>query len=121
VNLGPTINTSSSDNGPAFSKDGLSLYFGSSRPGGFGLMDIWVSQRDSVNDDCGAPVNLGPTINTASGDLLPALSRDGHWMFFTSTRPGGFAPTTSAAWSRRQHGAGGRRRQQRDGIHTIQH
>jgi hypothetical protein len=31
--------------GPAISKDGLSLYFGSNRPGGSGSFDIWVSQR----------------------------------------------------------------------------
>ena len=31
--------------GPALSADGLSLYFDSNRPGGFGGNDLWVSQR----------------------------------------------------------------------------
>jgi hypothetical protein len=35
-------------------------------------------------------VNLGPTINTAAAESIPAFSRDGHWMFFTSDRAGGF-------------------------------
>ena len=90
VNLGPTINSPSTDFGPAISKDGLSLYFSSTRADGFGGEDIWVSQRANRNDPWGPPVNLGPTINTGSRELLPNFSRDGHWMFFASDRPGGF-------------------------------
>jgi len=90
VNLGPTVNTGSIDAGPALSKDGLSLYFNSNRPGGFGGNDIWVSQRASRDDAWGAPVNLGPTINTASNEDTPSFSRDGHTMYFNSDRPGGF-------------------------------
>src|SRR5262249_6104396 len=79
VNLGPTINTTFNESGAALSEDGLSLYFNSNRPGGVGGPDIWVSQRDSVDDEWGAPVNLGPTINTTSAETVPAFSRDGHW------------------------------------------
>ena len=35
-------------------------------------------------------MNLGPTINTAATEFVPAFSADGHWMFFASDRPGGF-------------------------------
>ncbi len=90
VNLGPTVNTGFIDAGPALSKDGLSLYFNSNRPGGFGGNDIWVSRRASREDAWGAPVNLGPTINTASNEDTPSFSRDGHTMYFNSDRPGGF-------------------------------
>ena len=31
INLGPTVNSTSMDRGPAISKDGLSLYFASNR------------------------------------------------------------------------------------------
>jgi hypothetical protein len=104
VNLGPTINTTFNENSAALSKDGLSLYFDSTRPGGFGSNDIWVSQRDSVDDDWGAPVNLGPTINTASAETVPAFSRDGHWMFFGSDRAGGFgANDIWASWRPQTH------------------
>src|SRR5437773_4240357 len=48
VNLGPTVNTGFIDAGPALSKDGLSLYFNSNRPGGYGGNDIWVSQRAKI-------------------------------------------------------------------------
>jgi hypothetical protein len=102
VNLGPTINSASTDFGPALSKDGLSLYFTSNRSGGFGGFDIWVSQRQAVDDAWGAPVNLAATINSVSNDFVPAFSRDGHWMFFASNRPGGFGGDDIwASW--RQH------------------
>src|SRR2546425_4002406 len=90
VNLGPVINSVLRENGPAISKDGLSLYFGSFRDGGFGGSDIWVSHRAGVDDSWGPPVNLGPTINTAVLEAVPEFSRDGHWMFFNRVGgPGG--------------------------------
>src|SRR5437667_11762840 len=36
------INSVANEQHPAISKDGLSLYFASGRPGGCGKMDIWV-------------------------------------------------------------------------------
>jgi Tol biopolymer transport system component len=90
VNLGPVINSAFSDQGPAISKNGLSLYFTSNRPGGLGgPFDMYVSQRASVDDPWGSPINLGPTVNTAFDEGNPALSRDGHFLFFQSKRPGG--------------------------------
>ena len=89
VSLGSLINSSASDQGPAISKDGLSLYFHSNRPGGLGGFDMYVSQRESVTDPWGAPINLGPTVNTAFDEGNPAFSRDGHLLFFQSIRPGG--------------------------------
>ena len=90
-NLGAAINSAFSDQGPAISKDGLSLYFSSNRPGGLGgPFDMYVSQRASVDDPWGLPLNLGPTVNTAFDEGNPAFSRDGHFLFFQSKRPGGF-------------------------------
>jgi hypothetical protein len=90
MNLGPTINTSSTDAGPAISKDGLSLYFNSNRAGGFGDNDIWVSHRVTLGASWGIPQNLGPIINSGALEGVPALSRDGHWLFFNSNRAGGY-------------------------------
>jgi hypothetical protein len=90
VNLGPVINSAFSDQGPAISKDGLSLYITSNRPGGLGGFDMYVSQRASVDDPWGSPVNLGPTVNTAFDEGEQGFSRDGHFLFFQSKRPGGF-------------------------------
>src|SRR5262249_29877127 len=90
LNLGHTFNSSVSDSAAAVSKDGLSLYFYSNRSGGLGGNDIWVSQRASTEDAWGTPVNLGATVNSGSMDFVPALSRDEHWLFFGSDRPGGY-------------------------------
>ncbi|MEP6741196.1 MAG: hypothetical protein ABJB61_01760 [bacterium] len=89
VNLGAAVNSAFSDQGPSISKNGLSLYFTSNRPGGFGGFDMYVSQRASVDDPWGAPVNLGATLNTAFDEGNQAFSRDGHFLFFQSKRPGG--------------------------------
>src|SRR5262245_5107375 len=89
VNLGSVVNSTAAEVGPALSGDGLSLYISVTKTGGFGGMDIWVSQRPSVSDAWGAPVNLGATINTTAVEFVPAFSKDGHWMFFASDRTGG--------------------------------
>jgi len=91
THLGCLVNSTANDQGPAISKDGLSLYFWSDRLGGAGGQDIWVARRASPDAPWDPPSNLGPPINTAGTDGIPSLSRDGHWMFFNSNRmPGGF-------------------------------
>ena len=44
VNLGPTVNSSDIDQGPVLSADGLTLVFGSKRPGGQGALDLWMTR-----------------------------------------------------------------------------
>ena len=88
INLGPNVNSTSLDRGPAISKDGLSLYFASNRPDSIGGEDIYVSQRETRDDEWGPAMNLGPIINTTDNEMVPAFSRDGHLMFFASNRPG---------------------------------
>lgn len=90
VSLGPAINGPFNDQQAALSKDGLSLYFASNRPGtpGPGPNDIWVSHRDCLDCAWSAPTNLGAPVNTGANEAAPALSRDGHRLFFLSNRPG---------------------------------
>jgi WD40 repeat protein len=89
VNLGPMINTGFNEQGPNLSRDGLSLYFGSDRPGGSGGFDIWVAHRDCEDCPWQAPENVGSIINSSANETGPGLSPDGHLLFLTSTRPGG--------------------------------
>ena len=88
TNLGPTVNSSAADHNPSISADGLSLYFGSYRPGGSGDSDIWVTTRATTNDGWGEPINLGPIINSSVNDGGPCLSADGLAMYFESRRGG---------------------------------
>lgn len=45
TNLGPRFNTLFSDERPAISADGMTLYFISNRPGGSGFFDLWEARR----------------------------------------------------------------------------
>lgn len=89
MNLGSTVNSPHHELIPEISPDGLSLYFTSGRPGGFGRNDLWVSSRPTMNDSWSEPANLGPVINSPGNDAAPSISRDGHYLFFSSTRAGG--------------------------------
>ena len=89
VNLGATLNGSSTDTHPWISTDGLSLLFASSRAGGQGNYDLWTATRAAVGDAFGAPLNLGPTVNTSYRESRPCLSADGLDLYFTTNRPGG--------------------------------
>jgi len=108
VNLGSSVNSAFEDQTPALSRDGLTLYFGSPRPGGFGLGDLWVSRRASRDDPWGSAENVGPTINTAASEVAPFVSRDGHTLFFVSNRAGGFGDfDVMTAWRAHTHDAFG--------------
>src|SRR6266581_5826175 len=89
VNLGAPINSAANEMNAALSPDELSLYFVSTRSGGLGGADIWVSRRASLDAPWGEPVNLGPNVNGPGLDAAPAVSLDGHLLFFSSDRPGG--------------------------------
>ena len=60
------LNTPFQDGCPIQSPDGLSLYIASTRPGGVGLLDIWVARRDEKSDPWGAPENLGLPCNRSA-------------------------------------------------------
>lgn len=83
------LNSPFDDGGPAISKNGLSLYFHSTRPGGRGNTDVWVAHRESVTDSWGVPQPLGLNVNSAFVENSPNLSRDEHLLLFASDRPGG--------------------------------
>jgi len=107
LNLGPTVNSSDTENDPGISADGLSLYFNSYRPGGLGNAEIWVTTRKTKADPWGTPVNLGPMVNSSANENAPSLSADGLSLYFSSDRPGGYGArdlwvttrkTTTDAW-----------------------
>jgi Tol biopolymer transport system component len=86
MNLGDTVNSEYPDGNPTLSGDGLTLIFSSERVGGKGSGDLWMTQRSSVTEPWGEPVNIGGTVNTNSYEGAPSLSPDGRWLFYTSTQ-----------------------------------
>jgi len=87
VNLGPTVNSTSSDSSPFLTRDGLALFFTSTRPspsGHDGFENIWVSRRTSVAEPFGAPASLGEHFTSFYHLVDPCLSPDGKTLFFGS-------------------------------------
>ena len=71
INQGPNINTVAEEF--HFTQDkGGTVYFTSSRPGGYGGTDIYGAMQLGPNK-WGPARNLGPQVNTAAADMCPAL------------------------------------------------
>ena len=73
---------------PAISSDGLTLYFSSDMPGGFGDYDLWKVTRASTADDFGRPVNLTSVVNTRGKEVMPVLRGDTVMYFSSDGHPG---------------------------------
>lgn len=82
-NLGYTVNTEFWESAPSLSPDKRDLYFASSRPGGYGGSDLYVSHR-LPNGRFSVPENMGPEINTAGNESCPFIHADNHTLYFTS-------------------------------------
>jgi hypothetical protein len=81
--LNRNINTRYYESHAAVSSDGKKLYFTSNREGGFGELDLWVSEKDATGD-WGLPVNLGNAVNTPYNEETPFISADGNTLTFSS-------------------------------------
>jgi hypothetical protein len=89
-NLGPTVNALGfGDYSPELSLDGLTLYFSSSRPGGQGDADLYVTTRPSIDDPWEPAQNLGPGVNSSHFDGQPSVSANGKSLYWDSDRPDG--------------------------------
>jgi len=95
-NLGSPANSQYSYWEPTISADGLSLYFSDGHSPLFGNQlsgrlhpdgNIWMIKRNTVNDAWGAPVNIGPAVNSEHA-VSPSLSADGLSLYFQSHRSG---------------------------------
>jgi hypothetical protein len=105
------LNTPAMDGCPIQSPDGRSLYMASTRPGGVGLLDIWVAHRPHRHAPWGPPENLGEPVNSASDDFCPTPIAGGG-LFFVSREalPGScglgdiyFTRRTGRGWTEPQH------------------
>lgn len=76
------INTRQWESQPSLTPNGDALYFTSTRPGGVGKSDIFVSYR--INGKWTNPRNLGRTVNTAGDDQTPFIHADGQTLYFSS-------------------------------------
>lgn len=71
------------DCNPFFFND-LTIIFASRRAGGYGGLDLWWTVW--ADTTWAAPLNLGPTVNSAYDEDMPFLAHDGATLFFSSNR-----------------------------------
>ncbi len=83
-NIGNRINTPGWESQPCIAADGVTLFFSSTRRGGQGGADLWMSVLDSASV-WSEPVNLGPAINTSGDEMRPFIHPDNNTLYFSST------------------------------------
>jgi WD40-like Beta Propeller Repeat len=95
-NLGAPINSAADDFCPS-PTSGRRLFFVSSRPGGCGDSDIYLTRRTTLGWT--QPQNLGCKVNSAAAEAGPVYLEEGHTrlLYFSSVRPGGIAPEQGSA------------------------
>lgn len=88
-NISPLINTNGAEWDPNPTPDGQQLYFSSSsRAGGLGGADVWVSQiKDGVWQK---PENLGNIINGRNNETVDNVTADGSGLFLSGDFPSTF-------------------------------
>jgi hypothetical protein len=74
-NLGPAINTPASEADPYVAPDESYLIFSSTRPGGLGSGDLYITFRTAAGWT--APRNLGPRVNSSAYEYTPFITPNG--------------------------------------------
>ena len=78
------------DSQPSIASDGVTLYFASDRPGGYGGIDLYFTKRDPKTGQWSKPENMGPTINTKGDEKTPFIHSDSETLYFSSNGHFGF-------------------------------
>ncbi|SHK45704.1 OmpA family protein [Hymenobacter psychrotolerans] len=82
-NLGRAVNSVEWDSQPTLSADGRTLYFTSTRRGGQGQEDIYVTTLDA-NGNWTPARNLGRPVNTPGKDMAPFIHASGTTLYYVT-------------------------------------
>jgi len=104
-NMGSIVNSTEWDGHPSLSSDGKKLYFASKRRGGYGGIDLWVTEL--VDGRWTQPKNLKYPINTARDEISPFIHADGKTLYFSSSGHGGYGGFDVFKVSMREDGSWG--------------
>jgi hypothetical protein len=86
VNL-ESLNTEYDEWDPFVAPDESYVIFCSTKPGGLGRDDLYISFRGN-DRQWGPPKHMGEEVNSPGSENRPYVTRDGKYFFFTSTRNG---------------------------------
>ncbi len=92
VNMGNVVNSEDWESQPTISSDGNRIIFSSTRKGGYGGSDLYMTEKNHLGD-WGIPQNLGSTINTPLSDGSPYLAPDGKTLYYSTAGHPGFGGT----------------------------
>src|SRR5690606_2166374 len=84
VALSSLINTEYREGAPYIASDNQTMYFISTRTGGYGNSDLYVTRR--IGDswlNWTEPVNLGPSINTPHDDASISIPASGDYLYLS--------------------------------------
>ena len=82
-NLGTNVNSVEWDSQPSLSADGRTLYFTSTRRGGQGLEDLYVT-RLQPDGTWSLAQNLGTPVNTPGKDMAPFIHASGTTLYYVT-------------------------------------
>nr|NQU91707.1 ankyrin repeat domain-containing protein [Bacteroidota bacterium] len=87
-NLAEVFHTDYKGGAPYISPDGSFIIFSSRAfPDSYGSLDLYIGFR-KPDDTWTKPVNMGPSVNSASQEHLPMVSPDGKYLFIRTERKG---------------------------------
>jgi len=78
------------DSQPTIAADGITIYFASDRPGGYGGIDLYKTVKNLQTGEWGIPQNLGPKVNTSGNEKTPFIHSDSETLYFSSDGLPGF-------------------------------
>lgn len=83
-NMGKNVNSRKWDSHPTIGSDSKTIYFVSTRRGGVGNSDIWVTH---MKDDGSwtFPENLGKPVNSPENEMYPFIHPDNNTLYFSSS------------------------------------
>ncbi len=86
VNL-EILNTAYHEWDPYIAPDETYLIFCSTKPGGMGMDDLYLSFKNK-NNHWGEPIPMGNMINSPGSENRPYVTNDGRFFFYTSSKRG---------------------------------
>ena len=93
--------SSASDNRPSVTRDGLTIFFDSTRSGGLGGPDIYYATRSNTSEPFGTAIHL-QQLSSPMFDARPVISKDGSFMTFSSARPGSESAAPDMWYTKRE-------------------
>ncbi len=82
IDMGPSINSRSSEMGATLSTTGDTLFFASDRPGGHGGFDIYMCFK-LPDGTWSKTINVGEPINTEANENYPYITADENTLYFS--------------------------------------